>query len=260
MEPEHLIEMREALAAVQVAAQGRDAKAGRDALRGAWAAAREYFADDAISLASFKLRLEEIGKALSARKFADARADADRTIGQIDSLLTLAVASQLVGRMPRFNVHVGNFCQARYAPDGGASLCQMFGVEVEPGEAFVEAMNSLLQLGAAGDIGADDPTDMLTEKEQEGPETRSLIALAKKEVERLAGGNRWAKLAREERPAAELALGLVNAIESRYPPPSGDLTKAHYGVVAEFVFAAALHLRAKYPTRAAKLTEEDDEG
>ena len=120
MEPEHLIEMREALAAVQVAAQGRDAKAGRDALRGAWAAAREYFADDAISLASFKLRLEEIGKALSARKFADARADADRTIGQIDSLLTLAVASQLVGRMPRFNVHVGNFCQARYAPDGGA--------------------------------------------------------------------------------------------------------------------------------------------
>jgi|GEM_PF-6010697 len=257
MEPEHLIEIREALAAVRHAAQARDARAGRDALRAAWATAREYFVNDATSLASFKLRLENIGKAFSARKFADARADADRTIGQIDSLLTLAVASGLVGKMPRFNVHVGNFCQQRYAPDGGASRYLMFGVDVEPGEAFVEAMGSLLRIGT-GDLGDDLPTDMLLEKEAEGPEARSLLSLAAQEVERLAGGTRWAKLARKERPAAELALGLVNAIESRYPPPTGDLTKEHYTVVAEFVFAAALHLRAKYPARAAKLAEEDD--
>lgn len=259
MESERLIELREALVAVRTATKARDAKSGRDAVRAAWAVAREFFADDATSLASFKLRLEGIGKSLGARKFSNALAETDRTVEQLNDLLTtVAVIARFgMGKMPRFNVHVGNFCQARYAPDGGASRFRMFGVEVEPGEAFVEAMNSLLQLGAAGDIGDDQPADMLIEKEQEGPEARSLLALAAKEMERLAGGTRWAKLARVERPAAELALGLVNAIESRYPPPVGDLTKEHYTVVAEFVFAAALHLRVKYPKRAAELDVED---
>src|SRR5262245_47399865 len=90
-----VLTMRDAMAATQAEAEAEDKRAGLEAIKACWEAAKGFFADDPESLASFRDRLQGIRDDLKAGNYDEAFQVAEFVRQQLQQLALGMAASRI---------------------------------------------------------------------------------------------------------------------------------------------------------------------
>lgn len=258
MTPQFLPVIR-ALVAIEQAAVAEDAKAGRQAIRDCWDAAKDLFSDHAKSRGHFKKRLEGIRDDLKAGRYSQVNAASQQLREQLDQPLQ-AIASELT----QFDYYIGHLCKETYSGAVSRGLSAMFGVKWNAEDAFLWAMKFILTYPLSDGLEEDDaPGPLLKEKAAQNPDSASQVDLAGKALDRQVDRGGWAELERialtESRSRIEILVArLVQTSERLYSRPEGPIPRAYFAHVASFMFAAGLHLIDRYPQFAQELKPEKE--
>jgi hypothetical protein len=264
-EPRLVLTMRDAMVAVQRATRAKDKRAGLEAIKACWEAAKGFFAGDSESLASFRDRLQGIRDDLKAGNHDEAFQVAEFVRLQLHQLAlgmaarghlpeVVAELKRVLAGMTPFDHYVGRLCEETYRDYGSPDRTLMYG------------MLHILEYALAGGLeDGDTPESLLETKATQGEEPAAEVAVAGQVVELLLSAERWQELERTARSGGVprviiLTTWLVQAIERLYARPVGIMPPGHYIVVGSFIFAAGLHMAATRPALGQELVNERREG